>query len=158
MTRPQSFETSWAEAERRAFAWLVASAGSTAGRDAFVGRDPGLVNAWHLRSLPVSATGENAFSAKDPRTLHIPYEAECVFQKREKCLDWAMRLSGGLPLCQDSESNVALLRINAIGAPRPDDIQLANEKAPVAVWYLTIGLDLVFETGGKANLAAARTD
>lgn len=155
MINPVSFETAWAEAERRAYEMLVASAGSADGRDAYLGRNPGVANAWHFESVPVQKSGDNALLAPDVHTVYIPYRAECVFLKRERCMGWAMRIIGGLPLTQDTESNVAAFRVASLGDVVPGIIQLANEKSPVDVWRLEMTFDLVFITGGRSNMASA---
>jgi len=154
MINPVSFETAWSEAERRAYAVLVRCSGSEDNRDAFLGRNPGIVNAWHFESAPLQKAGDNAILVPDINALNIPYRAECVFLKREKCQVWAMRIMGGLPLTQDDGSNVATLRVSGIGDIVPDTILYANEKDPVSVWRMDLTFDLVFITGGKGNLAA----
>lgn len=150
MINPTSFETSWAEAEKAAFAALCIATGTKEGSTAFIGRNPGVINTWYLADLPMT-TGEEALLAADLPSLAAPYVAECQFQKREQCHIWKMRMLGGLPIVNAEDSNIALLRVREIGEIKPDQVQVANEKDPLTVWELRLTLDLVFATGGKAN-------
>lgn len=151
MRNPTSFETAWTEAERTAFERLLAAAGGVEGRDAFLGRNPGVINAWHCASEPVTNIGEEVLLAFDLPSLGIPYYAECSYLSRARCQEWAMRIIGGMPLAQDADSNVALFRVNAIGEIAVVERDVANEPNPVSVWTLRLGFDLVMSTGGKAN-------
>ena len=149
MIPPVSYETAWVEAERRAYNVLVGCVRSEDRRDAFLGRNPGIANAWHFESLPLQGKGNEPLLAPDVHAVHLPYRAECVFLKRELCMIWAMRIIGGLPLIQDVESNVATFRVTAVGDILSGNMQFANEKATVDVWRLEMNFDLVFITGGK---------
>lgn len=151
MINPTSFETSWSEAEGAAFAHLCLKTGAEDNKGAFLGKNPGVINAWHFAGLPLK-TGEEALLAPDLPSMAIPYYAECQFLKRDACQKWAMRVVGGLPLINEEDSNIALLRVREIGDIQPDQVEVANEKSPVTVWILRITLDLVFATGGKANM------
>lgn len=155
MIDPASFETAWTEAERRAFEVLVAAAGGTENRDAFLGRNPGILNAWHFTSLDVTNIGESVLLARDLPSLGIPYYAECAYLNRNRCQEWAMRVIAGLPLVQDEMSNIALFRINGIGGIDHITVDVPNEKQPVDVWGLRLTFDLVFATGGKQNAVTA---
>ena len=46
MRKPTSFETAWTEAEASAFAALCTATGTEVNRDAYLGRNPGVLNAW----------------------------------------------------------------------------------------------------------------
>lgn len=155
MIDPVSFETAWTEAERRAYGVLVAAAGSTDGRDAFLGRNPGILNAWHFASLDVTNIGESVLLARDLPSLGIPYYAECAYLNRDRCQEWAMRVIAGLPLVQDELSNIALFRINGIGGIENTAVNVKNETQPVDLWGLRLTFDLVFATGGKQNAVMA---
>jgi hypothetical protein len=158
MTNPISFETSWTEAEHRAFGWLVEISGSTEGRSAFLGRNPGIVNAWAFEPQTVTDIGESVLLAHDLPSLGIPYRAAFASLVRASCQEWAMRVIGGLPLCRDAQSNVALFRVRSLGEIiyGPAEIAAANERKTVDVWTMEIGFDLVFTTGGKANTVGGR--
>jgi len=153
MKNPETFEMAWSEAERRAFEKLTEAAGSDENRDAFLGRNPGIINAWHFESQPVTDIGESVLLARDLPTLGVPYRAECVYLKREDCQAWAMRVIKGLPLIQDVDSNIALFRVNALGQITHGTTEVANQQGLVNVWKIEIGFDLVFTTGGKSNSA-----
>jgi hypothetical protein len=152
MNNPASFETAWTEAEKAAFLHLCQKTGSEENKGAFIGKNPGVVNAWHFSGMPMK-TGEEALLAPDLPSMAIPYYAECLFLKRDACQKWAMRIIGGLPLVNAADANIALLRVREIGEIQPDKIDVANEKDPMTVWALRITLDLVFATGGKANMS-----
>ena len=151
MKAPDTFITSWPQAERRAFEKLVEATDSAEGRNAFLGRNPGVVNAWHFESQPINDIGESVLFSKDIQTMGIPYRAECAFLKREDCQTWMMRIMRALPLINDEESNVACFRHRSIGTITPGTVTFKNEEKTVSVWSLEIGFDLVFVTGGKAN-------
>lgn len=153
MINPISFETSWAEAEGAAFAHLCTATGTESGKGAFLGKNPGVINAWHFAGLPIQ-TADEALLAADLPSLAAPCYAECRFLRRDACQQWAMRVIGGLPLVNAEDSNIALLRVREIGEIQPDQYVVANEKDPVTVWTLRITFDLVFATGGKANMAS----
>ena len=151
MTDPQSFDTSWRDAEETAFNRLVEATGTVAAKSAFLGLNPGVVNAWHLESQAVADIGESVLLARDIPSLGIPYRAECAFTRREDCQAWAMRILRGLPVCRDGDSNVAVFRVRHFGQIVPDTVAAGNEGAAVGVWKMEVGLDLVFSTGGKGN-------
>jgi len=151
MKNPETFEKAWYEAEQRAFEKLVEAAGSEEGRSAFLGRNPGILNAWHFESKPVTDIGESVLLARDLPSLGVPYRALGVFLKREDCQSWAMRIIKGLPLIKDNDSNIALFRVNELNQIKHSTAEVANEKAAVNVWEMEIGFDLVFATGGKAH-------
>ena len=151
MRNPDTFITSWPQAERRAFEKLIEATDSAEGRNAFLGRNPGVVNAWHFESQPINDIGESVLFSKDVQTIGIPYRAECAFLKREDCQTWMMKIMRGLPLHDDEESNVACFRHRSVGTIIYSTVEFANEQKSVGVWTLEIGFDLVFITGGKAH-------
>lgn len=149
MTKPSSFEASWQEAERRAFELLLEAAGATEGSDAFLGANPGVVNAWHIEPLPI---GESQLSllAPDCPSIYMQLSAVGLYLKRDAAQALAMRLLMGLPVDRDEGSNVACLRVRAISGPERLEVEFRNEKAPVGCWQISVTLDLAFDTGGKA--------
>lgn len=152
MNNPTSFETSWSEAEKAAFAHLCTATGAEAGKGAFVGKNPGVVNAWHFSGLTLDA-GDSGLIAPDLHSLAVPCFAECMFSKREACQTWAMRIIGACPLCNAEDTNLALLRVRTVSEIQDEPVAVANEQAPITVYVLRIVFDLAFATGGKANMA-----
>lgn len=148
MTKPTSFEASWQEAERRAFELLLEAAGATEGSDAFLGANPGVVNAWHIEPLPI---GESQLSllAPDCPSVYVQMDAVGLYLKRDAAMALAMRMLKGLPVEQDEYSNVACLRVRSISGPERQEVDFRNEKAPVWCWAVRVTLDLAFDTGGK---------
>jgi len=151
MKDPETFTTSWKEAERRAFEKLVEVTKTEEGRNAWLGRNPGVVNAWHLESQPITDIGESVLFSQDIQTIGIPYRAVGTYLNREDCQQWMMMVMRGLPLNDDDESNVACFRHRSAGMITYDTVNVTNEQVPVGVWSLEIGLDLVFVTGGKKH-------
>ena len=149
MTKPTSFEFSWQEAERRAFEILLDAAGSTEGRDAFLGANPGIANVWHLEPLPI---GESQLSllAPDCPSIYMQLSAVGLYLKRDAAMALAMRLLRGLPVERDDTSNVACLRVRSVSGPNREEVDFRNEKAPILCWEIRVTLDLAFDTGGKA--------
>lgn len=111
-------------------------------------------NSWHFASAPVKEAAD-ALLASDLPSLALPYYAECRFQRRSDCQLWAMRIIGALPLNNHEDSNIALLRIRDIDEIKPGQAKLPGKEAMATFWALQITLDLVFATGGKANLTSA---
>lgn len=154
--KPTSFETSWTEAENAAFEAICTATGSQAGTSAHLGRNPGVMNAWHCSCGKIGIGGE-VFYADDIPTLCIPFYAEAVFTRRAACQAWAMRIAAALPLINQETNNIIELRIQADGwgEVKPDYVQVANEDKQIPVWRMRLDCDLVFETGGKSNSATA---
>lgn len=150
MNTPKTFDTSWKEAERRAFERLIEATSAEENKGAFLARNPGVMNAWHFESQPVVEVGESVFLAKDLPTMGIPYRAIGVFLSREDCQIFVMSVIRGLPLHNDEASNIHMFRMTGLGKITFDKITLQNEKAVLA-WSVQIDFDLVFITGGKNN-------
>lgn len=153
MRQPLSFETSWSEAERAMFKLLVAVTKSEENRDAFLGRNPGVLNAWHLE--PANTPYRDMLHCDDVPTIAMQYMVRGVFLKREQCLELAMRLVAGLPFKNHEDSNIALLRVAELDNIEYDAVQPANESKMVGYWTVTIMLDFAFATGGKGNSTEA---
>ncbi len=153
---PTSFETSWTEAEQAAFQILCAATGTENGKSAHLGRNPGILNAWHFTCGKISDGGE-VFYADDLPSLCLPAYAECVFLHRAKCQCWAMRIAAALPVCNADNTNIAELRIRADGWGEVKEtyVQPPNESKELLAWTLRVDFDLVFVTGGKANSSTA---
>ncbi len=147
MMKPMSFETSWEEAEAAMHKHLIDATGTEDNKSAFLGRNPGVLNAWHLE--PSNTPYNQPFSCKDVPAMAMQYRVVGVFTKRENCLRLAMQLAAGLPVKGDGESNISILRVAEIGNVEYDVIQPTNEAKPVGYWQIGILLDLAFSTGGK---------
>lgn len=153
---PTSFETAWTEAELTAFEKLIAAAGSEKNRDAYLGANPGVINAWHFTCAKIGTGGE-VFYADDVPSVCFPAYAEMVSNNRASCQKWAFLLAKALPCRDEGNSNVVELRIAAggIGEIVPGIFKPANSDTTMRIWTLRVDFDLVFETGGKANSATA---
>ena len=45
---------------------------------AYLGRNPGIISAWHFESQPVTEIGESVLLARALPSLGVPCRAECV--------------------------------------------------------------------------------
>ena len=151
MTKPALFEDAWTEAEQRAFQYITEATQTVENKSAFLGSNPGILNAWHLEHAAMDEGVESVLLSGDQPSIAMPYQATGAFTKRDACQKWFMRMLAAMPLRTDKDSNVALLRIRHHGAIEESEVDVANNKQSVRVWSLTLGLDLVFATGGKAN-------
>lgn len=153
MRNPLTFETAWQEAEQAAFNYLVAATGAIDNRSAFLGRNPGVINAWAMEHLPLTEEAASVLFARDQPTLAMQYNVEALFQKREHIQKFLMALVGKLPATHIEDTNIACLRVRTIGQMEYGEITIVNEQKPIGAWTLTATLDLVFVTGGEANMA-----
>ena len=150
---PTSFETSWTEGEKAAFAVLLAATGSESGRSGFLGHNPGIANAWHFNCTQVNNGGE-VFYAGDIPSICIPAYAECQFLRRSDCQKWAMRIASKLPVdSEEDDSNLVQFRLSDDGIDeiRPEWMKFQNDEKERLIWKLKLKFELVFSTGGKAN-------
>lgn len=153
MRNPLTFETAWQEAEQAAYLYLVAATGAVDNHSAYLGRNPAVINAWHLEHLPIDQEAASVLFARDQPTLAMQYTIEAVFQKREHVQKFLMSLVGKLPATHIEGTNIACLRVRAIGQMEYGEITPGNQQKPIGAWSLTATLDLVFVTGGAKNMA-----
>ena len=146
--KPQTFESAWAEAEAAVFDKLTAATKTEAGKSAHIG-DPGIVNAWFFEWGAITDEKAHLLVA-DVGTLFIPATVSCKYQRRADAQAWAMRVVRALPLNMGDENNVVCLRVREVGALTSETVPLKNDQKTL-VWTLDIGLDIVFETGGRVN-------
>jgi len=150
MRNPTSFETSWTESEASAFAALCTATGTEANRDAYLGMNPGVLNAWHFEPDVVN---NDTILNPDCPAIYVPCLAVWRGLKRDRCQSWAMKLLGNIGDADLADTNISNLRIRSIGQPEYDLVQVANEERKVGQWSITVGIDLVFATGQRANRA-----
>lgn len=151
VVEPVSFETAWRDAEKAAFKHLVEVARGREGVSAFLGANPGVVNAWHMADKGTAVEHTAALLSRNRTSLALGYYAEAIFLGRDSCLTWAMTILGGLSVCDGiPDTNVAGFRLNFVGPIEMLTITPPNEAKEVRTWSLRIDFDLVFLTGGRA--------
>jgi hypothetical protein len=147
--KPATYENSWADAEAAIMRRLATATATELNKTAFVG-EPGIVNAWWLEWGAITDTFAPLLVG-DLFTMHLPAVITCQFLSRAAAQAWGMRVIAGLPANLSADSNVTTLRVRNMGALAPELVKIANETKEVRVWVLDITLDVVFETGGRAN-------
>jgi hypothetical protein len=150
MKNPTSFEAAWTEAEASAFAALCMATGTESNRDAYLGRNPGVLNAWHFEPAAVDVS---TILNPDCPSIYVPCIAEWRGLKRDRCQTWAMRLLGNIGDAALTDTNIANLRVREIGKPAYELVDVANEEKKLGVWSIAVAIDLVFSTGNRANRA-----
>jgi len=153
MTEPSDidFAATLAAAEQEAFAALVASTFSEVGRSAFLGRNPGVVNAWTFAfTTPPDSAVPSFWSADDLLALPWMAEASCQFASRDRAQAWSMQMIGATPLLP-ADGVLQLLRVRSVGPVEWSLIasQNASVDRPAIVWTAEVSFDAVFRTGGK---------
>lgn len=149
------FNSSWSTAES-AIARAVADAtGTTLGQSLFLGYLPPLFNVVALYTGGTQS--EEVLWAPDITSVHMLADVEMRFLDRAKTQETAMRLLRLTPWSNtagDEPGNVATFRVRSGGFAQPvvQFLQLANEEREVATWFLKIGMEFVFITGGKASV------
>lgn len=149
---PATFETAWAEAEAAIMSVLVKATRTELNKTAFVG-EPGIINAWWLDWGEIT-DNYSPLLASDLFVLHFPATLTGQYLSRADAQAWLMRLLASMPASLDTETNVANLRVRAVGNLAAEYVKIANEAKEVRVWVLDVKLDVVFETGGRQNAGA----
>lgn len=143
-----NFDNSWVEAENTVFQALCKATGSTEGKNAVKGYLPPMVNVW---ALFTGGPGGNEQTTWSPNvvSLHLNARIEAAFVKREHAQIFAMQVIKALPIL--NSGNVQNFRVKMGGFPEPaaDLIPVANEDKRIPAWFITIGCELVFSTGGR---------
>ena len=139
---PAAPEDAWIAAEDTAMKSLCEVTGAKIGKSAFLGTNPGVLDAWHLNSD--STEHGTSLLCPTPGVVHLPYYAEGVFGSRPAMQRWACRILAGLPF--KDRGNLTIFRVAARGLDEPafESRSLVGEEQPAQVWRLRIHLELVF--------------
>lgn len=147
------FEQSMAGAERACFDRLISTTRATPGKNAFIGRWPGLVNSWYFGLSEIPGQYGSQFENNCAiESLAMYARAEGYFERREDAQRWMMQCIGATPWCNGGEKgNVASFRVRSDGVEEIQFrfIEFADNKT-YGVWLSRIGFDVVFLTGGQS--------
>jgi hypothetical protein len=153
MPLPATFEASWARAEAALYEALLLATKTRDQAGAFLGRlPPNRTDAWGLASGPLQAAV--ATWAPEISQVCIQVDLLASYRSRPILQAWAMAVMKALPFGNTTASpagNVATARIreNGWGAIEDEAVRLANEQHDTIAWTMTIGLEMVFTTGGR---------
>lgn len=145
-----SFETSWTQAERAVFDHLMYATGTVENKSAFLGVNPGIVNAWFLQSEATPELAVPVFSTPDPRVMAIQCEARATFLARDACQRWGMAIAKKLPICTGL-GNVNAIKIRGMSSVDHEWVSVPNEGTQFPTWNISIYFDVVFKTGSKKD-------
>jgi len=148
------YSASWSTAERTAFDALIVAAGSTEGKDAFLGLLPaGAFNVWMFSTGGGGITACKGYSSI---SLAIPAVADGLFDERADAQIWVMKVVQALPVI--ASGNVQRFFVDgAIPKPELMPIPLANDARESALlWKVTLNFTLVFDTEKAAGETTAR--
>lgn len=143
-----SFETSWAEAEMIVFNAICKATGTTEGKQAFRGFVPAMVNVWGLYTGGQGGNEQTGWSP-DIVSVHFGAKIEAVFTQRENLLMFTMQVIKALPIANVGKVQCFRIRQGGYSEPVPDLIPLANSDQKATVWTISLGCELVFNTGGR---------
>jgi len=141
----------WKQAEDAVFVQLLKATASTAKKNAFQGYLPPVGNVWALK---VGGGGDVRNTWTAPITeLRMDAEIEAIYQERARAQEFALKVLQALPILRIA--NVQCFRMRTGGMPdvRFKEVTLANMDAPVIVWSVSIGCEIVFNTVERVNVA-----
>ena len=142
LVTPSSPDEAWIDAEDTALQALCEITKARPGKTAFVGANPGVLDAWHLNAD--SSEHGSSLIAPAPGVVHVPYYVEGIFSSRAEMLRWGCRIVAGLPVV--NRGNLQIFRVAARGFDEPffENRQLVGEGGGTQIWRLRIHLELVF--------------
>lgn len=151
MTSPVTFVDSWNAAEAALFNALATATGCKAGAGCFHGALPPRMGVWSLS--PGRFGDENVLWSPDVSVIRDLPMVVGSFPRLEECQAWGMKIVKALPWANIQDGgNVSVARIRAGGSSEPKFVELetGSTSASAMCWRLTLGMEIVFNTGGRA--------
>jgi len=151
MTSPVKFVDSWNAAESALFNALATATGYRPGTGCFHGALPPRMGVWALS--PGKFGDENVLWAPEISSIRDTLMVVGNFARLEECQAWGMGIVKAMPWANAPDGgNVAIARIREGGSGQPLFVELETGSASASAmcWRLTLGLEIVFTTGGRA--------
>jgi hypothetical protein len=151
--------TSFTNAKATVFGLLLTATGTTNGKNAFNGYLPAAFDVWAI-TFGGGGDVRNTWNQKPPTELHLNADIEGVFRDQDAADLCGMQIIGALSMMRLKKDGTAatgsddiLIQCCRMRSGGQIDVALgpkliANEGdgAPIMVWILKIGLELVFNT------------
>ena len=138
-------ENAWANAEGRCFKHLIKATKARNGRNAFLGKLPvGVVNCWALFTGGGGGEAKVTPAARPCNCWRINGRVEGVFVSRTNAQRVAGLVRAALPADQTTDGLTGIQLIRWTDEPEVDGDVIEIRGKEVAVWRLTLPLEIVF--------------